>query len=103
MTLLDTTAGAVSSDPVYADLKRHIVEMTGLAYYQDKDVELASHIERRLKTLRIAECGGYLDVLLDRRTAAAELDELATSLTNGETFFFRHQELFDALREQVIP
>jgi chemotaxis protein methyltransferase CheR len=41
--------------------------------------------------------------LLDGRTGETELDALAATLTIGETFFFRHQELFDALRERVLP
>ena len=77
--------------------------MTGLAYYLDKDVELASHVGRRLNALQISDCGSYLETLLDRCSGTDELDELTTSLTNGETFFFRHQELFDALGQHVIP
>jgi chemotaxis protein methyltransferase CheR len=103
MKLLGQTAREVSSDPVYAELKRHLVDMTGLAYYLDKDVELASHVGRRLDALGIADCGSYLEMLLGPCSGPAELDELTTSLTNGETFFFRHQELFDALGRQVIP
>ncbi|HEY5313669.1 MAG TPA: protein-glutamate O-methyltransferase CheR [Pirellulales bacterium] len=103
MTQFDQTAYDVSRDPLYAELKRHIVEMTGLAYYLDKDIELASHIEHRLETRQISECGSYLEMLLGQSSGPAELDALIASLTNGETFFFRHQELFDALAGQVIP
>ena len=29
-------------DPAYGRLKQHIIDVTGLAYYLDKDVELAA-------------------------------------------------------------
>ena len=32
-----------------------------------------------------------------------ELDAIIVDLTIGETFFFRHRELFDALRTTVLP
>ena len=53
--------------------------------------------------LEIVDCCAYLDRLMDVQYGAAELDALATSLTIGETFFFRHAELFDALCARVLP
>ena len=45
----------------------------------------------------------YLDLLLDGASGEVELDGLITELTIGETFFFRHKEIFDALRDVVLP
>jgi chemotaxis protein methyltransferase CheR len=44
-----------------------------------------------------------LSLLLDEESGNAELDQLIELLTIGETYFFRHQELFDALRDAVLP
>lgn len=49
---------------------------------------------------------GQPERLLDelaRRPGRARLDQLASELTVGETFFFRHPEQFDALRLAVLP
>jgi chemotaxis protein methyltransferase CheR len=90
-------------EPVFGDLKRRIVDATGLAYYGDKDVELASHIAQRLAALEIADCRTYLALLRDPLAGETELDAITASLTIGETFFFRHQEMFDTLRDRVLP
>ena len=53
------------ADPVYAQLKRYVIESTGLAYYADKDADLTRRIRRRLTTFGTANCAGYLEVLRD--------------------------------------
>lgn len=93
----------VRCDPDFDRLKRHVIETTGLAYYCDKDHELAARIASRLAASNSRGCGAYLARLGDGVAGQAELDALTASLTIGETFFFRHRELFDALRERVIP
>lgn len=40
---------------------------------------------------------------IERRPDRSRLDQLASALTVGETFFFRHAEQFDALRLTVLP
>jgi chemotaxis protein methyltransferase CheR len=91
------------SDPDFGRLKEHLIRSTGLAYYADKDQELAERIGRRLAALDIRNCGSYLDTLHDPARGEAELDALAIELTIGETYFFRHGEQFDALRSTVLP
>lgn len=39
----------------------------------------------------------------DHAAGEAELDSLIELLTIGETYFFRHRELFDALRDVALP
>ncbi len=98
---LSPTAGLVLADPVYARLKEHVIEATGLAYYSDKDLDLAERLARRLAQVGLLECASYLALLAAPGTT--ELDALIEDLTIGETFFFRHRELFDALRDVVLP
>ena len=43
------------------------------------------------------------EVLHFQREIDGELSALARELTVGETYFFRHSEQFDALRELVLP
>ncbi len=91
------------SDPAYPRLKDHLIRATGLAYYADKDADLMGRIAQRLAQLELPDCATYLALLQNGEEGEPELDELITELTIGETFFFRHRELFDALQETVIP
>ena len=90
-------------DPLYPLLKEHLIQTTGLTYYTDKDDDLARRIHRRLSSLGVSGCASYLEVLRDPIRGRPELDELIAEITIGETYFFRHQEHFDALRDVVLP
>src|SRR5664279_4859355 len=83
-------------------LKEYILKSTGLHYFDDKDADLIQRVSKRLTSLRVNDCGDYLR-LLSGPGGKAELDLLVAELTIGETYFFRHTEQFDALREQIIP
>jgi len=94
---------AIASDADYPRLKSHVIESSGLAYYRDKDEELAHHIAQRLEVIGLESCAAYLDALHGNERGEAELDALIAQLTIGETYFFRHAEQFDALRRTVVP
>jgi len=98
-----STTRDLRSDPGYPSLKSHILQMTGLSYYADKDEDLIQRIARRLDELTETDCKEYLDLLRDSARGDAELDHLIEQLTVGETSFFRHAELFDGLRARVLP
>jgi chemotaxis protein methyltransferase CheR len=93
----------LTADPLFPSLKAHLVESTGLTYYADKDVDLALRVRRRLSIVGAPDCASYLDILHDPVRGAAELDSLIEEVTIGETYFFRHREHFDALRDLVFP
>jgi len=90
-------------DPFFARLKQHLIEATGLAYYAEKDLDLARKIAERLGKLQLVDCASYLARLTDLHDGQTELDIVIEALTIGETFFFRHREMFDALRDVVLP
>lgn len=94
------TRNLLLDDPSFRQLKEHLLEHTGLSYYVDKDVDLAGRLARRLAITGAQNCASYYDLLRD---APSELDALVAEITIGETYFFRHQEHFDALRERVLP
>ena len=95
--------GALVGDPLFPVLKQHVVGSTGLAYYTDKDTDLAWRISHRLSSLGMRDCASYLNLLLNPLRGPSELDALVAEITIGETYFFRHSEHFDALRNLVIP
>jgi chemotaxis protein methyltransferase CheR len=90
-------------DPDFPLLKQHVIESTGLAYYADKDADLAARISGRLSQLTLDGCGAYLDLLKNRDEGEPERHLLIGQLTIGETYFFRHTEQFDALRDVALP
>jgi len=97
------TADELICDPLYRRLKEQLVASTGLAYYEDKDAQLAQRIGGRLSQLGLSDCTSYLDVLSNPLHGPAELDALIAGIAIGETYFFRHREHFDALRDVVLP
>jgi chemotaxis protein methyltransferase CheR len=93
----------LTNDSLYLSLKAYVIQTTGLNYYSDKDDDLVRRICRRLSSLGLHDCASYLEVLRDPVRGRSELDELIAEITIGETYFFRHQEHFDALRDIVLP
>lgn len=88
------------SDPFFARLKALVIDVTGMAFYADKDGDLALIIADRMDHCALANCAGYLEHLA---ADPQEMEALVAELTIGETYFFRHKEQFDALREVVLP
>lgn len=94
---------SLRSDPAYAGLKEFIIQTTGLSYYLDKDADLIARLERRMLTANCSGADSYRTLLGDPTRGPFEVDALVAELTIGETFFFRHREMFDALQTVVLP
>lgn len=95
-----TASEQVLSDSFFPRLKALVIEVTGMAFYADKDADLAQIVADRLEQCHIGDCAAYLERL---QADGEEMDALVAELTIGETYFFRHKEQFDALREIVLP
>ena len=93
----------LSRDPAYSPLKDRLIELTGLAFYGDRDEPLAKLIGRRLSDLRLPDCSSYARFLADGAQGSAEMDLLVSQLTIGETYFFRHAAQFAAIRDTILP
>ena len=96
------TPPSLLDDPEFPSLKKHILDATGLKYYHDRDPDLAFRISHRLSNLKL-NCRAYLDILRTPGQGGPELDALVEEITIGETYFFRHIEHFEALRDVVFP
>lgn len=93
----------LTEDTFYPRLKAFIIEATGMVFFSDKDEDLSRILGHRFKDLGLSSCSRYLDLLLAGDKGKRELDTLIAELTIGETYFFRHKEQFDALRDTVLP
>ena len=47
----------------YSELKRYVLERTGLSYYTDRDEDLAGRISRRLVARDLSDAEAYLRLL----------------------------------------
>jgi len=98
---------AILHDPAYQTLKDHVLDHTGLRYYEGKDEDFATRLARRFTALGVSTCAAYLGRLeKDLRAGSdkpSELNALIGELTIGETYFFRQREHFDLLRTTIVP
>lgn len=93
----------LGDDPWYGRLKDYLIGSTGMAYYANKDADLVLRIRRRLSQHGVRDCRTYLEYLRDPMRGPAEMEALIAEITIGESYFFRHKEHFDALRDVVLP
>ena len=103
MSIASTASPKIRNEADYPRLKEYVIANTGLAYYGDKDETFAGHVGKRILRLGLPDCASYLRLLQSDQIDGTELDQLIAMLTIGETFFFRHHEAFDALRDVVFP
>jgi chemotaxis protein methyltransferase CheR len=101
--LISLSPLAVAADPFFARLKSLVIETTGMAFYADKDEDLARIVAARLAQTGLTSCARYLDLIGDQVLGRDEMEALIAELTIGETYFFRHKEQFDALRDIILP
>ncbi len=79
-----------------------IAERLGLRFDDSRLTVLAGGLARRVHARKLS-AGAYLAALAARLEASDELPSLARELTVGETYFFRHVDQFNALRDIAIP
>lgn len=91
------------ADPFFPRLKSLVIETTGMAFYADKDEDLARIVAARMAETGLVPCARYLELIADVVHGRIEMDALVAELTIGETYFFRHKEQFDALRDIILP
>jgi chemotaxis protein methyltransferase CheR len=93
----------IIGDPGFQRLKERLLTASGLAYYQDREEDIAERVRRRMAAREAGDFASYLKLLEDPSAGPREIEALIAELTIGETYFFRHREQFDALRDRVFP
>jgi chemotaxis protein methyltransferase CheR len=92
-----------ANDADFPFLKAFVIKATGMVFYADKDEDLARILSARMQEVGDKNCASYLLRLREPESGIKELDDLISELTIGETYFFRHSEQFDALRQTILP
>ncbi|SEM95760.1 two-component system, chemotaxis family, CheB/CheR fusion protein [Loktanella fryxellensis] len=94
------TTGAMTDGELIQRVARHLRNRTGHDFSEYKPGTLLRRIAVRMSILGIATSQDYLRHLID---APAEADLLFSSILINVTSFFRDADVFQTLRETVIP
>lgn len=97
------SAATLPADDPFWILKRKVIEETGHYYYIDKDDVLLERLRQRLTATRDADLGAYLARLDDPAVGPEEWRALEGAISIGETFFFRYEDQFEALKRDILP
>lgn len=89
-------------DAAFPALKQAAIALTGMAYWADKEDALAE-VLARLLTERHLPPSLFARRLAVESGRGPETDALVSTVTVGETSFFRYREQFAALEKVVLP
>jgi chemotaxis protein methyltransferase CheR len=91
------------SEKTFIDFQSLLIEESGLNFPRDKIGRLEESLQERIKACGKQSFEEYLYFLKHHSDGASELKALYDLVTIGETFFFRNEHQFDALRNHAIP
>ena len=90
------------SEPEFHALRDLIRERFGIYYDDTKQFLLQSRLQTRLLKCRVGDFGAYAKYLTSALDRETEWGELASVLTNNETYFFRERAQLDVLVTDVL-
>lgn len=90
------------SDAEFRQLRDLIRDRFGIYYDDTKQFLLQSRLQTRLIKRSLADFSGYYKFLTSSPERQAEWDELASVLSNNETYFFRERAQLDVLATEVV-
>lgn len=89
-------------DAAFPALKQAAIGLTGMAYWSDKEDALAEVLAPLLAERRLPP-SLFVRRLVVESGCGPETDALVSTVTVGETSFFRYPEQFAALEKVVLP
>jgi chemotaxis protein methyltransferase CheR len=92
----------VISESEFRALRDLIRERFGIYYDDSKQFLLQSRLQTRLLKCSVSDFGGYERYLTSSPARETEWGELASVLSNNETYFFRERAQIDVLVTQVL-
>lgn len=90
------------TDAQFRQLRDAIRERFGIFYDDTKQFLLQSRLQTRLIKRSVADFDAYYRFLMTHPERSLEWDELASVLSNNETYFFRERAQLDVLSTQVL-
>lgn len=93
---------SVISDAEFQQLRDAIRERFGIYFDDSKHFLLQSRLQTRLLKRSVADFAAYYKFLVSHPDRDSEWDELASVLSNNETYFFRERAQLDILSGPVV-
>ena len=90
------------SETEFTALRDLIRERFGIFYDDTKQFLLQSRLQTRLLKCRVSDFSGYYRYLMSSPDRESEWSELASVLSNNETYFFRERAQLDVLVTDVL-
>jgi chemotaxis protein methyltransferase CheR len=90
------------SDAEFRQLRDLIRDRFGIFYDDTKQFLLQSRLQTRLVKRSVGDFGAYYRFLTSNAERQSEWDELASVLSNNETYFFRERAQLEVLANDVL-
>jgi chemotaxis protein methyltransferase CheR len=90
------------SDAEFRQLRDLIRDRFGIYYDDSKQFLLQSRLQTRLVKTSVRDFSAYFRFLTSDPERANEWDELASALSNNETYFFRERAQLEVLATEVV-
>jgi len=91
----------VLTDTQFHRIRELVREHTGISLSEAKRQLVYGRLARRLRALKLASFGEYLELI--ERAGADELEEFTNAITTNLTSFFREPHHFEYLASDVLP
>src|SRR5262249_51061820 len=94
---------AAAIDPIYRQIRDLVYKISGIFQLEEKLYLLVDACGRRMKQTGVRTTSDYWELLTAHASREAELRQLLTETTIGETCLFRSSPQLDALRKVILP
>jgi len=80
-----------------------IYDESGIFLKESKITLLSNRLRKRLRALNLSEFSDYFNYISALKDKSKEIEELLDVVSTNETYFFRNERQFDALKDYCIP
>ena len=91
------------SPVVLSKLSLFVASKIGLSFPNEKFVDLERGIKSASKEFNFENVEDFIDWLLASSLNHTQIEILASSLTIGETYFYRDEKYFEILENKILP
>lgn len=87
----------------FEKVKHFLNQQIGFDYGEKRDKELLAKLEKASRDFKFTSVTNFIEWLPDAQLSPNQLMMLASSLTVGETYFFREKNVLDYLEKEYLP
>lgn len=90
-------------DNQLSQMSEFVASRMGLHFPRERWRDLEHHTNAAAKEFGFADAESFLQWLLSSTLTREQIETLASHLTIAETYFWREPQVFEALRDQILP